>query len=92
MKNVRMLLTGALVTAIVSGSLAFTKINPDLFTCNAQNKCVAAPASSFDPGGAQQLNPALYYTTSAAANFICPKPNDPTIGCQTHPAKAFVNN
>jgi hypothetical protein len=92
MKNVRMLLTGALVIAIVGGSLAFTKINPNLFQC-VQNQCVGVNFSSFPSGPEVTATP--YYTTDAATtNIDCFKPHSTTQGCSNlfKPVHAYINN
>jgi len=91
MKKVRMILSGALVIAVVSGALAFkTKQTPNLFQCNTNNKCVPAQAS--DIGGTDILNVNLFYKVSNSSTFVCPLPNDATKGCQTHPQQAFKND
>jgi len=91
MKNVRMFLTGALVIAIVSGSLAFTKINPDLFQC-VSNRCVPVNFSSFDPhNGTTPISGAGFYTTDNATNPVCIKQGS-TKGCKTSPAQAWSND
>jgi hypothetical protein len=96
MKNVRMLLTGAIVMAIVGSSLAFTKNNPDLFACvGSPIQCLAVSASSFDPGGGLPLPPSNYYTTNKAKlNIDCFAPHSTTQGCSrsNHPAQAFAND
>jgi hypothetical protein len=94
MKNVRMLLSGAIIIAIVGSSLAFTKNNPDLYAC-VSGKCIPVAASSFDPGGGIPLPPNNYYKTcSANTDIDCFCPNSTTKGCSrsNHPAQAFANN
>jgi hypothetical protein len=92
MKNLRMVLTGALVIAIVGGSLAFTKQNPDLFQC-VSNVCVAANFSSFNPNnGTSEVSVTDKYTTDNAANPVCLKAGSQTRGCKTNPAHAWAND
>jgi len=92
MKNLRMILTGAIVMAIVGSSLAFTKSSPNLFAC-ISNQCILAGASSFNPGGAQHLTATDFYTSNTATtNIVCFRPGSTTQGCSfsNHPQQAFL--
>lgn len=93
MKSVRMFLTSAIVIAIVGSSLAFTKTNPNLYTC-ASFQCIKAGASSFNSGGATLLTTDFYTANTATTNIDCFKPGSTTQGCSSdnHPQQAFENN
>ena len=90
MKNVRLILTGAIVTAIVSGALAFKPLKEgrNLFRCE-QNICVSAPYSDVTGGASGDIN--TLYKFDNVANPACPKQGQ-TTGCATHPAQAFLND
>lgn len=90
MKNVRLILTGAIVTAIVSGALAFKPVKEgrNLFRCE-QNVCVSAPYSDISGTTAGDIN--TLYKVNNAVNPACPKQGQ-TTGCATHPTQAFLND
>jgi hypothetical protein len=92
MRNLRTVLTGVLVIAIVGSSLAFTKINPDLYKC-ISGTCLQANFSSFNPNnGTNEVSVTDKYTTDDALNPVCFRAGSSTRGCKTHPAHAWLND
>ena len=87
MKKVRMIVSAVVVFAVVGSALAFTKGNPNLYFCNAQEVCVLAPYSDIAGPFIEPNPPALF---KPVTNFDCSATGD----CKPiHPGTiVFIND